>query len=368
MIRTARLTLSIVLGALILSAVPALAGCSHIGAGGVPPTVENGPPTTTNTPPTAPATAEQQKLEQARDIVQTQLTGIKLFITTPSVERCTNESRLIVHGTVTGADAPHPAAGDVTNPYIVFYVEPDEVLKGSPSFGTPVAFALLAPVGGAAESSVESPLSTGDEVLLFSYHADENLPTGSGTDGAYFPWNDSYGIFLAVGDQFVNVLAPFAFTTLEQVRTTVGPKGTSTTLGPGVISFEGKASRFEDRVQGKRLPGTLPYEVMAGEELDWLPQAAAPLTMTVAKGYRFANGDVVLLWDIIEAGTVQETEAATPRLLKSLEAGAMEQYGVSADQVWVFWYGGFGYVVASRDYRQALGSLAQMAETGAPLN
>ncbi len=106
---------------------------------------------------------------------------------------------------------------------------------------------------------------------------------------------------------------------------------------------------------------------MAGEELDWLPLAAEPVTMTAAKGYRFANGDVVLLWDNIESGTSQ-TEAATPQLLKSLEAGAMERYGASADEVWVFWYGGFGYVVASGNYMRALGSLAQMAATGEPLN
>ncbi len=360
--RRRRLTL-VLCGLLLLVPALALAGCDRIGAAGVPTTAEIGPPTTSNTPATAAAIAQQQqKLEQAREIVQTQLTGIKLFVTTPSVERCTNESRLIVHGTVTEVDAPHPAAGDVTNPYTVFYVEPEEVLKGSPRFGTPVAFALLAPVGGAAES----PVAKGDEVLLFSYHGDEDLPTGSGAHGAYFPWNDNYGMFLAVGDQFVNVLAPFAFTTLEQVRTTVGPKDTSTTLGPGVSSFEGKTSRFEDRVQGKRLPETLPYEVMAGEELDWLPEAVEPITMTAAKGYRFANGDVVLLWDNIEPGSSQQTEAATPRLLKSLEAGAMERYGASDDQVWAFWYGGFGYVVASRDYMRALGSLAQMAAEGYP--
>jgi len=309
-----------------------------------------------------------READRARDIVQTQLTGIKLFITTPSLERCTNESQLIVQGTVTKVDPPHPAAGDVTNPYIAFYVEPDEVLKGSPRFGTPVAFALLAPVGGAAEPPAESPLSKGDEVLLFSYHGDADLPTGSGARGAYFPWNDSYGIFLPVGDQLVNVLTPSAFTTLEQVRTIVGPKDTSTTLPPGWSSFEGKAWRFEDRVQGKHLPDTLPYEVMAGEELDRLPPAAEPLTMTAAKGYRFANGDVVLPWDIVESRSVERTEAAAPQLLKSLKAGAVERYGVSEDQVWVSWYGGFGYVVASPLYKDDLGFLAQMAETRQPLN
>ncbi len=205
-------------------------------------------------------------------------------------------------------------------------------------------------------------------MLFFSYHSDKDLPIGSGAQGAYFPWNDNYGIFLAAGDRFVNILAPFAFTTLEQVRTTVGPKNTSTTLPPGMSSFEGKAWRFEDRVQGKRLPDTLPYEVMAGAELDWLPEAAQPLTMTAAKGYRFANGDVVLLWDIIESRSVKRTEAATPALLDNLKAGAVERYDVSEEQVWVFWYGGFGFLVASQDYTGALGYLAQMAQTGAPLN
>ena len=55
-------------------------------------------------------------------------------------------------------------------------------------------------------------------------------------------------------------------------------------------------------------------------------------------------------------------------MLKALEAAAMERYGVSADQVWAFWYGEFGYVVVSKDYVRELGHLAQMAETGEPLN
>jgi len=38
------------------------------------------------------------------------------------------------------------------------------------------------------------------------------------------------------------------------------------------------------------------------------------------------------------------------------------------DQVWVFWYGSFGYIVVSGDHVHELGYLALMAETGAPLN
>lgn len=38
------------------------------------------------------------------------------------------------------------------------------------------------------------------------------------------------------------------------------------------------------------------------------------------------------------------------------------------DHVWAFWYGGFGFIVVSDDHVRGLGYLAQMAETGAPLD
>jgi hypothetical protein len=360
------------LGMALLCATPALSGCHRVGAAGVSTTAEAMPPTTSNTPATVAAVdQQQQKLERAGSIAQAGQTGIKLFLSTPLVDSYANESQLIIRGTVTKVDPPRVAAGDVANPYIVFYVEPAELLKGTPGFGSPVAFALLAP-GGATQptggSAAESPLSEGDDVLLFAYSSDRDLSTASGSQGVYFPWNDSYGIFMPAGDKFVNILAPFAYTTLEEVRTIVGPKDTSTTLSPGFSSFNGRTYVFEDRLQGKRLPGTLPYEVLPAAELDWLQQTIAPLETIAAKGYRLANGDLVFLWSNPLPGTVQVRDKAEPALLKRLKAAAAERFGTSDTHVSERWFDEFGWVVVARDYVDGLGTLADMAETGAPLS
>jgi hypothetical protein len=362
----------VVLGALLLCAALALPACDRIGTAGASTTAEAIPPTTSSTPETVPAAdQQQQKLEQARSLAQAGQTGIKLFLSTPLVDRYTNESQLILRGTVTKVDKPRVALGDVANPYMVFYVEPSEVLKGTPRFGSPVAFALLAPgegaTGASAGGAAESPVSEGDDVLLFAYGTDKDLLTASGSQGAYFPWNDSYGIFLPAGDKFVNVLAPFAYTTLEEVRTIVGPKETSTTNPPGYSSFNGRTYVFEDRLQGKRLPGTLPLEVLPAAELDWLQQTIAPLETIAAKGYRLANGDLVFLWSNPLPGTVQERDKEEPALLKRLKAAATERFGASGNHVSHRWFDEFGWVVVARDYVDQLGTLADMAETGAPL-
>jgi hypothetical protein len=72
---------------------------------------------------------------------------------------------LIVRGTVTEVDSPQASVGSIANPYIVFCVDPAEILKGSPHFGTPLPFAIP----GRAENSpdfvratFEKPLETGE--------------------------------------------------------------------------------------------------------------------------------------------------------------------------------------------------------------
>ena len=359
------------LGTLVLCAALALPGCHRAGTAGVSTTVEAISPTVSDPGATTepPLTDEQRKLEEAQYIARDELAGIELFATRP-MEDCVAESQLIVHGTVTKIDPARAGIGDVANPYIVFYVEPEEVLKGSPRFGSPIAFALLAPAQATAASSEQpaarSLVAEGDEVLLFSYAFDKDLATSSGARGAYFPWNDRYGIYLPDGSTFVSIMWPHDSTTLETVRALVGPKDTSTTLPPGYLCFNGKTARFEDRLRGTKLAGTLPYEVLLQAKFDWLSDVVAPASMTAAKGYRLANGDLVFLWNTLWLGA--SWSDAEPTVLKALEAAAMERYGVSADQVWAFWYGEFGYVVVSKDYVRELGHLAQMAETGEPLN
>jgi hypothetical protein len=359
------------LGALSIYAALAPSGCDYIGTAGVSTTAEAMPPTTSLPGATTERalTGEQRKLQDAQYIARDELTGIELFASLP-VEDCVTESQLIVHGTVTKVDPVRAGSGDVANPCIVFYVEPQEVLKGSPRFGSPIAFALYAPVQATATSSVQtagrSPVAEGDEVLLFSYASDKELATSSGARGAYFPWNDRCGLFLPDGGTFVSIMWPHDSTTLKAVRALVGPKTTSTTLPPGYLCFNGKTARFEDRLRGKKLAGTLPYEVLPQTEFDWLSDVVAPASMTAAKGYRLANGDLVFLWNTLSLGASwSDAESA---VLKSLKTAAMEKYGVSVDHIWAFWYGQFGYVVVSKDYVRELGHLAQMAETGEPLN
>jgi hypothetical protein len=357
--------------ALVLALLPTLAACTE--PVDVSPSSVFRSEDTTATAGVAtterPMTAEQRDLQQAQYIVRDDLTGIELFATLP-VERCVMESQLIIHGTVTRVGPTLAGAGDVANPYIVFSVEPEEVLKGSPRFGTPVAFALLlrsqSTVDPSEQAAARSPVAAGDEVLLFSYASDKDLATGLGSNGAYLPWNDRYGIYLPVGDEFVDVLRNYESVSLEEVRALVGSKTTSTTLPPGYLCFNGKTARFEDRLQGKRLAGTLPYQVLPAEELGWLSDSVAPASMTAAKGYGLANGDLVFLWDTFSLGA--SSSGAESSVLDSLEKAAIERYGVGDEEVWAFWYGQFGYLVVSKDHVRQLGYLAQMAETGAPLN
>jgi hypothetical protein len=368
---TKRIVMTALVAALVLCAALALSGCHRAGTAGVSTTAEGASPTFSDPGATTepPLTDEQRKIRDAQYVMRDQVAGIDLFATRP-VEDCVTESQLIVHGTVTKVDPARAGTGDVANPYVVFYVEPEEVLKGSPRFGSPIAFALLAPVQVTADSSGQtaagSPVAEGDEVLLFSYAFEKDLATSSGARGAYFPWNDRYGIYLPEGNKFVDVMRSFDSTTLKAVRALVGPKDTSTTLPPGYLCFNGKTARFEDRLRGKKLAGTLPYEVLPQAEFDWLSDVVAPASMTAAKGYRLANGDLVFLWNTLWLGA--SWSDAEPTVLKALEAAAMEKYSMSADQVWAFWYGEFGYVVVSKDYVRQLGHLAQMAETGEPLN
>jgi hypothetical protein len=348
---------------LLLAAIVPAAGCTRVGTAGVSTTAEESPITVASTQPAVAATLqEQQRLEHARDVLQAQQTGTKLFIGTPLAEDYVNESRLIVHGRVTELHPLFPEESAAPNSYVGIWVEADEVLKGSLQDDGPAAFVLLAP----AQGEYESPLAVGDEVLCFSYRVQEGLHSALGIPEGYFFWNDSYGIFLPVGDKFVNVLSPFASTSLDEVRTLVGPKTTSTTLPPGYLPFDGKAWRFEDRLTNEALPGTLPYEILASADLDWLPEAIAPVEMTIAKGYRLDNGDLVFLWQTSSSGA--SFEEREPTVIQGLETAARERYGVSDKQVWAFWFGEFGYLVVATDNLAALGALAQMAQTGQPLD
>ena len=377
---------ALVLATVALAAI-VLSGCTKIGTAGVPPTVgcsvmttdpnASGAtsPTTASgatapgaTPPgsagtdatTQPdAAAQRQRLEQASELATAQLTGITLF-GTPAVDQCTSESRLIVHGTVVGVDEPRTGNGAFSNPYLIFYLEPDEVLKGSSRLGVPVPFVLLLPQDGAENRPWVEP---GDELLVFSQLSDEELVTGSGATGAYLPWNDSYGVFMPLGDRFANVLAPEVSTTLDEVRRLVGPKDTSTTLGPGQMSFGSVNAMFEILLEWKDLPGTLPYRALGADELAWLADAEPEITVSEAKGYELASGDLAILFYYDPSlQTDEDMQIAEERLTGLVQ----RQYPDSSDiaHATLPYIDDYGYVLISDDPDGELSSLLKRARTG----
>lgn len=308
--------------------------------------------------------AAHEELRQAHEAADADQAGIMLF-TTFSPREVTDESYfLIVEGEVVRVDEPRDGKGDFSNDYVVLHVEPDRVLKGTPRFGTPVGFALPR---GLDPPDQWRAVQEGDQVLIFAGRYDENLGTGKDASGAYLPWNDYFGLFLKVEDEYVNIMAPDVSTTAEEVAAIVGPPRTSTTRGPGQISFEGKTWRFELLVDKAGMTDALPYRVMEQSEVAWISGAAqtAGVQMTHAKGYEFDGDDLIILFqtDIAPGwgGPGGDVERA---LRAALTAGAAEEFRADPEQVAMFWFGAFGYVTVADEFSDQLWRLGQWVETG----
>lgn len=311
--------------------------------------------------------AAHEGLRRAHEAADAEQTGIRLFTTFSAKEVADESYFLIVEGEVVQVDDPRYGRDHFSNDYVVFHVEPEQVLKGTPRFGTPVAFALprgLNPPDG------WRAVREGDQVLVFAGRLDESLVTGKGRSGAYLPWNDYFGLFLKVEDEYVNIMAPGVSTTADEVAAIVGPPRTSTTRGPGQVSFEGKTWRFEELAQKAGINEALPYRIMEGGEVAWLSAAAqtAQVQMTHAKGYELEGGDLIVLFQTeITPGFGGPGGDVERALRAALTAGAAEEFRADPGQVAMFWYGSFGYVMVADEYSDQLWRLGQWAETGAAL-
>ena len=130
---------------------------------------------------------------------------------------------------------------------------------------------------------------------------------------------------------------------------------TSTTLAPGQMTFDTLTHRFEQLVSMEDLSGTLPYVVMTEEEVAWVWEATASAEIEHARGYRFTNGDLVILF-FLDLKSVDSGD-----MLGQVGPRAEEEYLKSMEGVWAFADGDFGYVVVSEKYRANLGRLADWA-------
>jgi Domain of unknown function (DUF4829) len=78
--------------------------------------------------------------------------------------------------------------------YTTFYIEPAEI-TGTPRFGTPIAIMV---------EFCDKLLSPGDEVLVFAeYHEEWRSGHGTWKANAYF--SDARGIYMKVGEQYLNL-------------------------------------------------------------------------------------------------------------------------------------------------------------------
>jgi hypothetical protein len=117
-------------------------------------------------------------------------------------------AELIVHGKVVKVDPARWSTPDGREPdsrteadnpariYTTFYVEPTEV-KGTPRFGTPIA--IMVPFH-------DKLLAPGDEVLVFAeYYEEWRGKYGAWNVDAYFSIEEVRGIYMKVGEQYLNL-------------------------------------------------------------------------------------------------------------------------------------------------------------------
>ena len=136
---------------------------------------------------------------------------------------------------------------------------------------------------------------------------------------------------------------------------------TLATLAPGVMSFDTFTLRFEIQL----LLGPWTGPVMSQEELSWLPKS--DVGITEAKGYKFADGELAILFFVDHAsGSAADTDSA----LRILNGAAAHEYAGDGRDVWCIINGDFGFVVASKDGLRLrdMGAAAQTARAGVPLD
>ncbi len=161
-----------------------------------------------------------------------------------TIEDWTNASDLVVAGTVVKVNPPRWNSDDgkswkprgendpMAVVYQTFYVQPEEILKGAPQWGTPVAFRAVwwnSPSGG-------GPLSVGDLVAAFGQVDPERYGGGEYQPAdAYWLMSEKNSLWVKQGDDYVNqgILKDEAerTLTLDELKTRMREGGGPTTLG-----------------------------------------------------------------------------------------------------------------------------------------
>lgn len=170
------------------------------------------PPATTSVEPAHRTLAEEQRrlLE-----VHESLPRYALDPTEPgvlgNVTRLALEADLVFTGEVVRLD-------DETA-----YLEPGQVLKGTPLFGTPIAFRCKAGTSS-HPFYLAGVLAEGDELLVFARTYDyDQVPDDSYLKDKYQAYLLFESEFMKVGDEYVNIKDTSWRTTVEEVRAAAAP-------------------------------------------------------------------------------------------------------------------------------------------------
>lgn len=151
----------------------------------------------------------------------------------PGVKKLENQAaqaEIVVHGKVVDVGVGRWNSNDgkawVTDNdqdcplvYRCFSVEPIELIKGEPRFGSPISFIVI----GGTEGEVSGPVQVGAEVIVFgNYFASLYGPNAVWPEDAYFARLNEFSVYRKSGNEFVNVgnaNAPaFGKTSLDAVR------------------------------------------------------------------------------------------------------------------------------------------------------
>jgi hypothetical protein len=201
------------------------------------------------------------------------------FAWPPSLQHFVTESELIITGYVVKVDparwntpdgqrsASHmqftPDGHEYQSfTYVTFYVHPEENLKGSPRFGSPIAI-MIYDLGGRDTG----PLDEGDEVIVMTQY--EKQPPGNWKEDAYFLSEWDLGIYMRVGDEYLNIFddrvkattqAIKDFAWAEQVN---GPYGVDETLVSTVKTLDDVTKGIPKGAPLKQPAGVIPADLQA---------------------------------------------------------------------------------------------------------
>ena len=123
--------------------------------------------------------------------------------------------------------------------------------------------------------------------------------------------------------------------------------------------------RFTKSVTEANLPGTLPYAMLPQDEVAWLLSKESPVHPTSITGFRFANGDLVILFDasmVVRSDSPNEVRQAISDAEKALQKMAEAKYPVPGKAVQASVRElTFGFVLVASRYFDQLWGLANAA-------